>query len=83
LAEIIRTEGLSGECIPGVNPGPTITEWQCSPAIAKPGLYKGIAPKLLQSVSTAAFLFVFQRRVFELVKLVLKLQLLRSQRKAI
>jgi len=47
------------------------------------GLYKGIAPKLMQSVSTAAFLFVFQRRVFELVKLVLKLQLLRSQRKAI
>lgn len=32
------------------------------------GLYAGIGTKLLQSVLTASFLFVAQRRVFELVK---------------
>ena len=34
------------------------------------GLYKGIQAKLMQSVLTAAFLFVAQRRVFQLVKTV-------------
>lgn len=47
------------------------------------GLYKGVAPKLMQSVSTAAFLFVFQRRVYELVKLAIRLLVLRSQRKVV
>lgn len=32
------------------------------------GLYAGIGPKLLQSTLTAAFMFVTQRRIFELVK---------------
>ncbi|EKD02911.1 peroxisomal membrane protein [Trichosporon asahii var. asahii CBS 8904] len=32
------------------------------------GLYAGIGPKLLQSALTAAFMFVAQRRIFELVK---------------
>lgn len=32
------------------------------------GLYAGLLPKLLQSVLTAAFMFVAQRRIYELVK---------------
>jgi hypothetical protein len=32
------------------------------------GLYAGLLPTLLQSVLTAAFMFVAQRRVYELVK---------------
>lgn len=34
------------------------------------GLYAGLLPKLIQSMLTAAFLFVAQRRIFEMVKLV-------------
>jgi adenine nucleotide transporter 17 len=34
------------------------------------GLYAGLLPKLLQSMLTAAFLFVAQRRIFEAVKMV-------------
>jgi len=34
------------------------------------GLYAGLLPKLIQSMLTAAFLFVAQRRIFEAVKLV-------------
>lgn len=41
------------------------------------GLYRGIGAKLLQSVMTAAFLFVAQRRVFEVVKMLLQLRALR------
>jgi hypothetical protein len=33
-----------------------------------PGLYAGLRPKLLQSVLTAAFMFVAQRRIYEAVK---------------
>lgn len=33
------------------------------------GLYAGLLPKLIQSMLTAAFLFVAQRRIFEAVKL--------------
>lgn len=32
------------------------------------GLYAGLLPKLLQSVLTAAFMFVAQRRIYEMVK---------------
>jgi hypothetical protein len=32
------------------------------------GLYAGLLPKLLQSVLTAAFMFVAQRRIYEAVK---------------
>jgi hypothetical protein len=32
------------------------------------GLYAGLLPKLLQSVLTAAFMFVAQRRIYEIVK---------------
>lgn len=35
------------------------------------GLYGGLAPKLIQSMLTAAFLFVAQRRIFEAVKVAL------------
>lgn len=34
----------------------------------KQGLYAGLLPKLLQSMLTAAFMFVAQRRIFEAVK---------------
>lgn len=34
------------------------------------GLYAGLLPKLIQSMLTAAFLFVTQRRIFKAVKLV-------------
>ncbi|OCF32094.1 solute carrier family 25 (peroxisomal adenine nucleotide transporter), member 17 [Kwoniella heveanensis BCC8398] len=36
------------------------------------GLYAGLGPKLLQSVLTAAFMFVAQRRIYEFVKRVSK-----------
>lgn len=36
------------------------------------GLYAGLTLKLLQSVLTAAFMFVAQRRIYELVKYVSK-----------
>ncbi|KAJ9102221.1 hypothetical protein QFC20_005050 [Naganishia adeliensis] len=42
------------------------------------GLYKGIQAKLMQSVLTAAFLFVAQRRVFQLVKTLLSMRLARQ-----
>ncbi|KAJ9108085.1 hypothetical protein QFC19_002550 [Naganishia cerealis] len=42
------------------------------------GLYKGIQAKLMQSVLTAAFLFVAQRRVFQLVKMLLTMRLNRQ-----
>lgn len=44
------------------------------------GLYAGLLPKLLQSVLTAAFMFVAQRRIYEAVK---KLMLLAAERKGI
>ncbi|WVN86351.1 uncharacterized protein L203_101514 [Cryptococcus depauperatus CBS 7841] len=44
------------------------------------GLYAGLSLKLLQSVLTAAFMFVAQRRIYEFVK---KLVLLSSQRKLV
>lgn len=34
------------------------------------GLYKGVGSKLLQSVLTAAILFMCQRRIFEVTKTV-------------
>ncbi|KAJ9105286.1 hypothetical protein QFC21_001654 [Naganishia friedmannii] len=42
------------------------------------GLYRGIQAKLMQSVLTAAFLFVAQRRVFQLVKMLLTMRLNRQ-----
>lgn len=42
------------------------------------GLYAGIGTKLLQSVLTASFLFVAQRRIFELVKLLIASRMARA-----
>ncbi|CAD6565929.1 MAG: hypothetical protein TREMPRED_001919 [Tremellales sp. Tagirdzhanova-0007] len=44
------------------------------------GLYAGLLPKLLQSVLTAAFMFVAQRRIYEAVK---KMILLAAERRSI
>ncbi|RSH93758.1 hypothetical protein EHS25_006406 [Saitozyma podzolica] len=44
------------------------------------GLYAGLRPKLLQSVLTAAFMFVAQRRIYEAVK---KFMLVAAERKRI
>ncbi|GFZ45945.1 hypothetical protein JCM24511_03678 [Saitozyma sp. JCM 24511] len=44
------------------------------------GLYAGLRPKLLQSVLTAAFMFVAQRRIYEAVK---KFMLVAAERKGI
>jgi len=44
------------------------------------GLYAGLLPKLLQSVLTAAFMFVAQRRIYESVK---KLVLLAAEKRAL
>jgi len=44
------------------------------------GLYAGLLPKLLQSVLTAAFMFVAQRRIFEAVK---KMVLVAAEKKAL
>lgn len=41
-------------------------------SLAFSGLYAGLTLKLLQSVLTAAFMFVAQRRIYELVKYVSK-----------
>lgn len=43
------------------------------------GLYAGVGTKLLQSVLTASFLFVAQRRIFELVKRLLIMRLARQR----
>jgi hypothetical protein len=43
-------------------------------SLTTPGLYAGIGTKLLQSVLTASFLFVAQRRIFEFVKKVSTVQ---------
>lgn len=44
------------------------------------GIYAGLLPKLLQSVLTAAFMFVAQRRIFEAVK---KMVLVAAEKKAL
>lgn len=44
------------------------------------GLYAGLLPKLLQSMLTAAFMFVAQRRIYEAVK---KMVLLAAEKKAL
>jgi len=44
------------------------------------GLYAGLLPKLLQSVLTAAFMFVAQRRIYEFVK---NLVLMAAERRAL
>ncbi|KAK8869479.1 hypothetical protein IAR55_000044 [Kwoniella newhampshirensis] len=44
------------------------------------GLYAGLLPKLLQSVLTAAFMFVAQRRIYEFVK---RLVVIAAARKAV
>lgn len=43
------------------------------------GVYAGLGPKLLQSALTAAFMFVAQRRIYEVVKsLIVQLQAKRA-----
>lgn len=59
VLHILKTEGLSGE--------PLITP-VVGPMTNESGLYAGLLPKLLQSVMTAAFMFVAQRRIYEMVK---------------
>ena len=44
------------------------------------GLYKGVGSKLLQSVLTAAILFMCQRRIFETTKTVRGVQISRLPR---
>ena len=60
VLHILRSEGLGGES--------SFTHFAPSRLMAHKGLYAGLLPKLLQSVLTAAFMFVAQRRIYEAVK---------------
>jgi hypothetical protein len=65
VLHILNTEGISGQS--------TFFNFVKTfgfPALTSIGLYAGLLPKLIQSVLTAAFMFVMQRRIYSAVKTV-------------